>query len=63
MIVIQDRDKMPISALLKEISSKYGTDFGLMASSVTLIVVPVIIVYILLQKHIIKGLTSGAIKG
>ncbi|HHU29030.1 TPA: carbohydrate ABC transporter permease [bacterium] len=63
MVIIQDKDKMPICALLKEISSKYGTDFGLMASSVTLIIVPVIIVYILLQNHIIKGLTAGAIKG
>lgn len=63
MIIIKDKSKYPIGALLREISSKYGTDFGLMASSVTLIVVPVIIVYILLQKHIIKGLTAGAVKG
>ena len=34
-----------------------------MASSVVLIVVPVLIVYVLLQKHIVKGLTAGAIKG
>src|SRR5690554_2548142 len=62
MIIIKDKSKYPIGALLREISSKYGTDFGLMASSVTLIVVPVIIVYILLHKHIIKGLTAGALK-
>ncbi|VEU79829.1 carbohydrate ABC transporter permease [Haploplasma axanthum] len=63
MVVISDKDKMPISAILKEISSKYGTDFGLMAASVTLVIIPVLLVYILLQKHIIKGLTAGAIKG
>ena len=33
------------------------------ASSVVLVVVPVLAVYVLLQKHIIKGLTAGAIKG
>lgn len=52
-----------ITLLLNEISSQAGVDYGLMASSVVLIVVPVLIVYILLQKHIIKGLTAGAIKG
>lgn len=63
MLILKDPDKMPVSALLREISSKYGTDFGLMASSVALIAIPIIIVYFLLQKHIIKGLTAGAIKG
>lgn len=53
----------PVCTLLEEISSQYGTDFGLMAASVTIIVIPVMIVYILLQKNIIKGLTVGAVKG
>lgn len=52
-----------ITLLLNEISSQAGVDYGLMAASVVLIVVPVLIVYIALQKHIIKGLTAGAIKG
>ena len=61
--MISKRTKYPVCALLNEISSKYGTDYGLMAASVTIILVPVFIVYILLQKNIIKGLTAGAIKG
>lgn len=63
IILIRDRTKYPICALLNEISSQYGTDFGLMAASVTLILVPVLVVYIFLQKNIIKGLTAGAVKG
>lgn len=34
-----------------------------MAASVTIIVIPVMMVYVLLQKNIIKGLTAGAVKG
>lgn len=52
-----------ITGLLNEISSQAGVNYGLMASSVVLVVIPVLIVYILLQKNIIKGLTAGAIKG
>lgn len=63
MTMIKDVKKYPICALLKTISSQYGTDYGLMASSVTLIVIPVMIVYVFLQKNIIKGLTAGAVKG
>lgn len=61
--MIGKRTKYPVCALLNEISSKYGTDYGLMAASVTIILVPVFLVYIVLQKNIIKGLTAGAIKG
>lgn len=62
-IMIREPKKFPISNLLERISSQYGTDFGLMAASVTMIVLPVMIVYIFLQKNIIKGLTAGAVKG
>ena len=62
-IMMREPKKFPISTLLEQISSQYGTDFGLMAASVTIIVIPVMIVYVLLQKNIIKGLTAGAVKG
>lgn len=52
-----------ITILLNRLTSMEGTNYGLMASAVTLVIVPVIIVYICLQKYIIKGLTAGAIKG
>ena len=63
IMIAGHRKYYPVCTLLEEISSKYGTDFGLMAVSVTIIVIPVMLVYILLQKNIIKGLTAGAVKG
>ncbi len=52
-----------VTRLLEEISSQAGTNYGLMVSSVVLVVVPVLIVYVILQKNIIKGMTVGAMKG
>jgi raffinose/stachyose/melibiose transport system permease protein len=43
--------------------SKYSTDFTIVYSNMLLAVAPVIVFYVLLQKRIIGGLTSGAIKG
>ncbi|NLI90587.1 MAG: carbohydrate ABC transporter permease [Epulopiscium sp.] len=64
MVILRKRETFPISALLNEISSQYGgTDFGLMAAAVTLVIIPVLIVYLLMQQNIIKGLTAGAVKG
>ena len=52
-----------ITLLLNEISSQAGVNYGLMAASVVLVVIPVLAVYVMLQKHIIKGLMAGAVKG
>ncbi|NMA66561.1 MAG: carbohydrate ABC transporter permease [Clostridiaceae bacterium] len=63
MVILRKRETYPICTLLNEISSQFGTDFGLMAASVTIVVLPVLLVYLFLQKNIVKGLTAGAIKG
>lgn len=52
-----------ITRLLKELTAMEGTNYGLMAAAVTIVIIPVIILYAFLQKYIIKGMTAGAIKG
>lgn len=63
MFFLRTKDMWAITRLLNELTSMEGTNYGLMAAAVTLVVVPVIIVYVFLQKYIIKGMTAGAIKG
>ncbi len=63
MFFLRYRDTFTITRLLSEISSLAGVNYGLMAAAVVLVVVPVLIVYVFLQKYIIKGLTIGALKG
>lgn len=63
MFFLRRPEMRAITRLLNELTSQEGTNYGLMAAAVSLVVVPVIIVYIFLQKYIIKGMTAGAIKG
>ena len=63
MFFLRRPEMKAITRLLNELTSQEGTNYGLMAAAVTLVVVPVLIVYIFLQKYIIKGMTAGAIKG
>lgn len=60
---LRTKEMWGITVLLNQLTSQEGTNYGLMAAAVTLVVVPVLIVYIFLQKYIIKGMTAGAIKG
>ena len=63
MFFLRTKDNWAITILLNNISSKEGVNYGALFASVTLIVVPVLIVYLCLQKYIIKGMTVGALKG
>lgn len=63
MFFLRRPEMRAITRLLNELTSQEGTNYGLMAATVTLVVMPVIIVYIFLQKYIIKGMTAGAVKG
>lgn len=63
MFFLRRSDTRAITRLLNELSSNEGTDYGLMAAAVSLVVIPVMIVYVFLQKYIIKGMTAGAVKG
>ena len=47
---------------VKKLVSRESGGCSLTASAADPVVVPVIIVYIILQKHIIKDMTSGAVK-
>lgn len=63
MFFLRTEENWAITILLNNISSKEGVNYGALFASVTLIVVPVLVVYLILQKYIIKGMTVGAVKG
>ena len=63
MFFLRYKDTFTITRLLNEITSIAGVNYGLMAAAVVLVVLPVLLVYVFLQKNIIRGLTEGAIKG
>ena len=63
MFFLRTREHWAITILLNNIASKEGVNYGALFSSVTLIVIPVLIVYLFLNKYIIEGMTVGAVKG
>ena len=64
--LVLDRTKgyTTISILIQYFRGSYGTvEMGLMMACIILTVLPIIIVYLLCQRHIIKGVVAGAVKG
>lgn len=62
-VLLQDNDKYTLNVWLMNFTTSRGTDYGgLMAGSV-MVAVPVVIFFMLVQKKMATGLTSGAVKG
>lgn len=63
-LVLDIKKYRTIPMLIQYFRGSYGrVEMGPMMASIVLTIVPVIIVYLLGQKHIIKGVLSGAVKG
>ena len=64
--LVLDRTKgyMTIPILIQYFRGSYGrVEMGPMMASIMLNIIPIIIVYLACQKHIIKGVAAGAVKG
>ncbi len=63
--LVLDRTKyMTIPILVQYLKGSYGTvDLGATMAVIMLSIAPIIVVYMFCQKHIIKGVAAGAVKG
>ena len=41
----------------------YSTDLGLVMAALLLAMLPILVLYLFLQRYIVEGVTSGAVKG
>ncbi len=63
--LVLDRTKyMTIPIHVQYLKGSYGTvDLGATMAVIMLSIIPIIVVYLFCQKHIIKGVAAGAVKG
>ena len=43
--------------------SQYGIQWGKLMAAVTISIVPIVILFVLLQRHFVEGMAAGAVKG
>ncbi|WP_424211845.1 carbohydrate ABC transporter permease [Streptomyces sp. BI20] len=62
-VVLQDNDKYTLNVWLMNFTTSRGTDYGALMAASTLIAIPVVVFFMIVQKKMAAGLTSGAVKG
>lgn len=63
LIVISSNEKQMLPVALAGFVAEHGTDFGLIMAGAVLAVLPVLIVFTLLQRYVVQGIALTGIKG
>ena len=63
LIVFDSRHLMPLQVALVTFQGEFITRYPLLMAGLTIAVIPIILVYLFMQKYIIKGVTAGAVVG
>jgi len=63
LILLNTEGKYPWPLGIMVYQGEYSTDWQLILAFITLTILPTIIVFFAAQKHIVAGLTAGAVKG
>ena len=63
MTFILDQEKRPITAGIFNFMGQYGTRWSYLTAFAIVTIIPVTLIFIFMQKYIIAGMTSGAVKG
>jgi raffinose/stachyose/melibiose transport system permease protein len=62
-VYLTNDDLYPITRGLIVFEGVYGSDWPKLAAAVLMLMVPMLVLFMFLQRYIISGLTSGAVKG
>lgn len=63
MTFILDQQKRPITAGIFNFMGQYGTKWSYLTAFAIVAIIPVVLIFIFMQKYIISGMTNGAVKG
>ncbi len=62
LVVVADEDLRTLPLGLAFFQGRFSSNLPLMSAGATIVALPTIVVYVLLQRHFIRGIASGAIK-
>ena len=63
LIYLKSQEKKTIQLGLKMFISQYSSDYGLIMAGSVLSLIPVLIVFLVLQKYFVEGVASTGLKG
>ncbi|MFF4191793.1 carbohydrate ABC transporter permease [Nonomuraea sp. NPDC001831] len=63
LVLMSSGDKLPVTSALNNLRGQFFTDYNLLAAGSLLVALPTLVVFQLLHKQFVAGLTLGSTKG
>ena len=63
MLVLSDKSLMPLTRGLMIFHGEHVTQYPILMAGMCIATIPIILLYLLMQKHIVEGVMRGAVKG
>lgn len=60
---LNSEEKYTVAAGLRQFFTQYGTDWGSVMAGSTIITIPVMVMFVIVQRRLSEGLVAGAVKG
>ena len=62
-VLLQKGDKLPVTSSLNNLKGSFFTDYNLLSAGSILAALPILILFFVLQRQFVSGLTMGSTKG
>jgi alpha-glucoside transport system permease protein len=63
LVLLQDIHKFPLTVAIQSLLGQYGSEWNLLASGAFISMSVPLLVFFLLQRYFVQGITAGAVKG
>lgn len=63
LIFIQSGDRLPVTTAINNLQGVFLSNYNLLAAGATITVIPTLVIYLVLQRQFVAGLTLGSSKG
>ena len=63
MLVFRDTNKFTLQIGLNTLLTPYGNNYDLLIAGSMFGIIPILVIYLIFQRYLIEGMTSGAVKG
>jgi raffinose/stachyose/melibiose transport system permease protein len=62
LILIQDATRRTAPAGLGQFVTQYGKDVPLLSAATLIVIAPIVLIYLVLQRQLVRGILQGAVK-
>ena len=62
-LILTDNELQTLPIATRVFYGAFSSDLNLLMAALVLMIVPILVLYLFLQKHIINGVVAGAVKG